>query len=157
MDKDKAPGPDGFTAGFFQGCWDVIQADLFKVFEEFHRNGKIGVDINSIFITSIPKKDRLVKDYRPINRVTSLPKIITKVLSIYLSVVLGDTISENQSAFVARRQILDAALITNVVVDDIRKRSKRCLAFKLDFEKAYDRVSWSFLDKVLERKGFSSR
>ena len=58
---------------------------------------------------------------------------------------LGDTISQNQSAFVAGRQLLDAALITNEGVDDMRKRSKQCLAFKLDFEKAYDRVSWSLL------------
>ena len=67
------------------------------MFEEFHRNGKIGVNINSTFITIVPKKDRLVrvKDYRPISLVTSLYKIITKVLSIRLSVVLGDTISEN--------------------------------------------------------------
>ena len=60
MDKDKAPSPDGFTTGFFQDCWDVIKADLMKVFEEFHRNGKIGVNINSTFITLVPKRiDRL--------------------------------------------------------------------------------------------------
>ena len=150
MDKDKAPSPDGFTTGFFQDCWDVIKADLMKVFEEFHRNGKIGVNINSTFITLAPKKDRSVKDYRPISLVTNLYKIIIEILSICLSVVLGDTISKNQSAFVADRQILDATLIANEVVDDMRKWSKQCLAFKLDFEKAYDRVSWSFLDKALE-------
>ena len=143
MDKDKASGPDSFTAGFFQGCWDVIKADLFKVFEEFHRNGKISVNINFTFITLVPKKDRSVrvKDYRPISLVTGLYKIITKVLSIHLSVVLGYTILENQSAFVPERQILDATLIANE--DDIRKQSKQCFAFKLDFEKAYDRVSCS--------------
>ena len=65
-----------------------------------------------------------VKNYRPIILVTSLYKIITKVLFIHLSEVLGDTILENQIALVARMQILDVALIANEVVDDIRKRSK---------------------------------
>ena len=129
------------------------------MFDEFHRNGKIGVIINSVFINLVLKKDRSVraKDYRPISLITGLYKIITKVLSICLSEVLGDTILKNHSAFVAGRQILDVALIANKVVDDIRKRSKQCLAFKLDFEKVYDRVSWSFLDKVLQRKGFGPR
>ena len=154
MDKDKELGPDGFTAGFCQGCWDVTKADLLKVFEEFYRNGKIGVNINSTFITIVPKKDRLVrvKDYRPISLVTSLYKIITKVLSICLSVVLGDIISENQSASVAGRQILDVALIANEVVDDMRKWSKQCRVFKLDFEKAYDSISWSFFGQGVREK-----
>ena len=42
---------------------------------------------------------------------------------------------------IAGRQILDAALVANEVVDDMWKRPKHCLIFKLDFEKAYDRVS----------------
>ncbi|RVW92465.1 Transposon TX1 uncharacterized 149 kDa protein [Vitis vinifera] len=39
MDRDKAPGPDGFTIAVFQDCWDVIKEDLVKVFDEFHRSG----------------------------------------------------------------------------------------------------------------------
>ena len=79
------------------------------------------------------------------------------VLSIHLNKALGDTISENQSAFVTGRQILDYTLVANEVIDDIRERSKHCLVFKLDFEKASDRVSWSLLDEVLERRGYGPR
>jgi len=32
MNRDKAPGPDGFTLAFFQDCWDVIKLDLMGVF-----------------------------------------------------------------------------------------------------------------------------
>ncbi|RVX13214.1 hypothetical protein CK203_017852 [Vitis vinifera] len=39
MDRDKAPGPDGFTIAVFQDCWDVIKEDLVRVFDEFHRSG----------------------------------------------------------------------------------------------------------------------
>ena len=31
MGTDKAPGPNGFSAGFFQVCWDIVKADLLKV------------------------------------------------------------------------------------------------------------------------------
>ncbi|RVW62008.1 Transposon TX1 uncharacterized 149 kDa protein [Vitis vinifera] len=41
MDRDKAPGPDGFTIAVFQDCWDVIKEDLVRVFDEFHRSGII--------------------------------------------------------------------------------------------------------------------
>lgn len=75
-------------------------------------------------------------------------KIIAKVFSIHLNEVLQGTILENKNAFIARRQNLDVALVTNEVVDDKRKRSKHCIVFKLDFEKANYRVSWSFLDKL---------
>ncbi|RVW36886.1 hypothetical protein CK203_103177 [Vitis vinifera] len=64
-----------------------------------------------------------ISDYRPISLITSLYKIIVKVLSGHL-----------------RRTIKEEGVV-----------------FKIDFEKAYDHVSWDFLDHVLEKKGFSPR
>ena len=34
---DKSPSPDGITMAFFQHCWRVVAADMFAVFEEFHK------------------------------------------------------------------------------------------------------------------------
>ena len=75
---------------------------------------------------------------------SSVYKIITKVLATRLNELLSDTISENQSAFIPGRQILDAALIANEAVEDIRSQGNLGLVFKLDFEKAYDQVCWGF-------------
>jgi hypothetical protein len=36
MDRDKAPGPDGFSMAFFQDCWDVIKGDFMAVFADFY-------------------------------------------------------------------------------------------------------------------------
>ena len=74
-----------------------------------------------------------------------------------LSDVVFYTISKSQSAFILGRQIVDAVLIANEVVDDVRSQRKHGLVFKLDFEKVYDRLSWGFLDKVKEWKGFGKR
>ena len=159
MDKEKAPGPDGFNMVFFQACWSFLKEDLLKVFNEFYYNGKINTSMNSTFITLVPKKNRSIKvrDFRPISLVSSVYKVISKVLSLRLGEILGDTISENQNAFVGGRQILDAALVANEVVEDVRRRKQKGMVFKLDFEKAYDRVNWDFLDRVFCRKGFGDR
>ncbi|RVW93866.1 Transposon TX1 uncharacterized 149 kDa protein [Vitis vinifera] len=159
LDRDKALGPDGFTIAIFQECWDVIKEDLVRVFAEFHRSGIINQSTNASFIILIPKKSlsKRISDFRPISLITSLYKIIVKVLSGRLRGVLHETIHYTQGAFVQGRQILDAVLIANEIVDERRRSGEEGVVFKIDFEKAYDHVKWDFLDHVLEKKGFSPR
>ena len=64
LDRDKAPGPDGFTIAVFQDCWDVIKEDLVRVFAEFHRSGIINQSINASFIVLLPKKKHDKKNLR---------------------------------------------------------------------------------------------
>ncbi|RVW62473.1 putative mitochondrial protein [Vitis vinifera] len=71
--------------------------------------------------------------------------------------VLQETIHSTQGAFVQGRQILDAVLIANEIVDEKKRSGEEGVVFKIDFEKAYDHVKWDFLDHVLEKKGFSSK
>lgn len=40
---------------------------------------------------------------------------------------------------------MDGVVVVNEVIDFARKARKDCLIFKVDFEKAYDSVSWDFL------------
>ncbi|RVX08241.1 Transposon TX1 uncharacterized 149 kDa protein [Vitis vinifera] len=98
-----------------------------------------------------------ISDFRPISLITSLYKIIAKVLLGRLRGVLHETIHSTQGAFVQGRQILDAVLIANEIVDERRRSGEEGVVFKIDFEKAYDHVRWDFLDQVLEKKGFSPR
>ncbi|RVX01391.1 LINE-1 retrotransposable element ORF2 protein [Vitis vinifera] len=155
LDRDKAPGPDGFTIAVFQECWDVIKEELVRVFAEFHRSRIINQSTNASFIVLLPKKSlsKRISDFRPISLITSLYKIIAKVLSGRLRGVLHETIHYTQGAFVQGRQILDAVLIANEIVDERRRSGEEGVIFKIDFEKAYDHVKWDFLDHVLEKKG----
>ncbi|VVA31869.1 Hypothetical predicted protein, partial [Prunus dulcis] len=157
--KDKSPGPDGFSMSFFQSCWEVVKGDLMKVMQDFFQSGIVNGVTNETFICLIPKKANSVKvtDFRPISLVTSLYKVISKVLASRLREVLGNTISQSQGAFVQKRQILDAVLVANEVVEEVRKQNRKGLVFKIDFEKAYDHVEWNFVDDVLARKGFGFR
>ncbi|KAJ9707044.1 hypothetical protein PVL29_002161 [Vitis rotundifolia] len=148
LDRDKAPRPNGFTIAVFQDCWDVVKEDLVRVFTEFHRSGIINQSTNASFIVLLPKKSltKKISDFRPISLITSLYKIIAKVLSGRIRGVLHETIHSTQGAFVQGRQILDAALIANGIVDERRRSREEGVVFKIDFEKAYD-----------HKKGFSPR
>lgn len=59
---------------------------------------------------------------------------------------MGQIISIEQSAIIKGRQIMDCILIANEVIDDLKRKGWSSLIFKVDFEKAFDCVSWSYLD-----------
>ena len=66
-------------------------------------------------------------------------------------------ISKAQNTFVDGRQILDAALVANEVIDSIVKSNEGVVICKLDIEKAYDHVDWSFLLSVMGMMGFGEK
>ena len=86
-----------------------------------------------------------------------LYKILTKVLANRIKRVMGKIISQSQYAFVEGRQILDAVLIANEVLDSILRRKKSDLVCKLDIEKAYDNINWEFVLQVMDSMGFGNR
>nr|GEW84339.1 RNA-directed DNA polymerase, eukaryota, reverse transcriptase zinc-binding domain protein [Tanacetum cinerariifolium] len=113
--------------------------------------------VNSAFITLIPKVSNplFIKDYRPISLIGLHYKIVAKILSNRLSKVVNSIISPEQSAFILGRKILDGPLILSEIIDWYKKRKKKML-FKVDFEKAFDYVSWKYLDYMLHKLGFGS-
>ena len=121
---------------------------------EFARDGIVHGVTNETYIYLIPKKvnSSKVKDFRPINLVTSCYKIISKNLSNRLKGVLEETIAETQGAFVEGKQILDVVLVANEIVEEYRRKGKEGFVFKINFEKAYDYVEWRFLDYTMEKK-----
>ena len=71
--------------------------------------------------------------------------------------MIGKVVSPDQNAFVTGREILDASLIANEVIDAWNKRGDNGVICKLDIEKAYDSINWQFLLKVMEKMGFGSK
>nr|GEW06896.1 RNA-directed DNA polymerase, eukaryota [Tanacetum cinerariifolium] len=157
--KDKSPGPDGFTFGFYRHFWSTIECDVFEAVKHFFTHGDIPNGCNSIFIALIPKilDANVVKDFRPISLIGSIYNIIAKILTNRLVDVLGNIVNEVQSAFITERQILDGPFILNEVMQWCRIKKKQVLIFKVDFEKAYDSVRWDLLDDVLYKFDFGNK
>lgn len=71
--------------------------------------------------------------------------------------MFGALISLCQTAFVPSRHLLDEVLAANEILDLVTRAKKSCLLFKIDFEKAYDRVSWNFLRFIMKKMRFRDR
>jgi hypothetical protein len=84
-------------------------------------------------------------------------KIITKVLTVRLIKVADKIIHPTQTAFVPGRHIHEGVVIIHEVLHELKKTHAKGIVLKLDFEKAYDKIHWSFLRNVLRKKGFCER
>ncbi|GJS28073.1 RNA-directed DNA polymerase, eukaryota [Tanacetum coccineum] len=156
--ENKYPGPDGFTFEFFRKYWNCIGPDFCVAVEHFFVNGSFSKGCNSSFVALIPKVTdaKFVNDYRPISLIGSVYKVVTKIMATRLAMVIESIVSDTQSAFVAKRQILDGPFILNEVLHWCKRKNKKVMFFKVDFAKAYDSVRWDFLIDVLEAFGFGS-
>lgn len=79
-------------------------------------------------------------------------KIVTKAIANHLKRYLQDFIDPCQSDFVSGRLITDNALLAYEFFHHMRLNktvTKESFAFKLDMSKAYDRVEWGFIERVL--------
>ncbi|XP_077246059.1 uncharacterized protein LOC143885903 [Tasmannia lanceolata] len=140
-DGNKSPGPDGFNGEFFKAFWYLIKNDVVKAVQNFFVTGNLLKEVNATFITLIPKStDSCFPDkYRPISLCNFLYKIISKILDNRLHSVLGDIISQNQTAFIKGRSIQENILLTRDLLHNFHRASQSsstCL--KLDLQKAFD-------------------
>lgn len=158
-DGNKCPGSDGYNFNFIKSCWEIISPEVLSFFEEFHHLVRLLKAISASFLTLVPKckNPQRLEEYRPISIIGSMYKLLAKVLAGRLKGVMRKVISETQNAFISGRNILDGVVVVNEVIDMAKRMKQQCLILKVDFQKAYDTVSWGYLDYMLRRMGFSEK
>lgn len=62
----------------------------------------------------------------------------------------------SQYAFISDISLLNVVLIFNEFVNYVRRKKEKLSAFKVDFEKASDSVSWNYLLYVIKRMNFGN-
>lgn len=156
MENNKAPGPDGFPVEFYKHFWYLIKDNLMELITDFMKR-KIGVErLNYGVITLIPKckEARMIQKFRPICLLNVSFKIITKILMERLAEVIEVLIALNQTAFIKNRYIMEGVVTMHEILNSIHQKKQAGILFKIDFEKAYDNIKWSFVYKMMKAKGF---
>lgn len=160
MNNYKSPGPDGYRPHFFKSQWYFLGNSIhYLVRDCFNNPGKIK-DVNHTLITLIPKCEDPSKviHLRHIALCNVSYKIISKVVSQRLKMILPYVVSQNQSSFISGRSTVDNILVMQEAIHSLNclKGKKGFMIIKLDLEKAYDCLEWSFIMDSLRLLGIPS-
>jgi hypothetical protein len=149
MRVDSAPGPNGFVVQFLKSFWSIIKGVYMAMIKDFHEGVLDIKRLNYGVITLVPKLSEAnnIKQYRPIC-------LFTKTLTNRFTPLAKEVIGPNQTGFVKGRNILEGVLILHEVIHELKRTKGKGLILKIDFEKAYDKVRWDFLEIVMRGKGF---
>jgi hypothetical protein len=124
MEHNKAPGPDGFPAKFYQKFWEVIKEDLLKMFHDLHAGTLPLFSLNFGVITLIPKTQEAncIQQYRPICILNVSFKIFTKVAMFRMNSVADNIISPTQTAFMRGWNNLEGVVTLHEMVHELHRK-----------------------------------
>lgn len=158
MKPYKASGSDGLHAGFFQRFWLVVGDSVKEEVRRAFIERKVPEYLNKTLIVLIPKIQgpKTMGNYRPISLCNTIYKIISKVIVARIRPHLEQLVSPYQTAFVPSRRGANNVIIVQELVHTIRriKGNKGFMAIKIDLEKAYDKIEWSFIREMLLKFNF---
>lgn len=157
MPNLKAPGPDWFHPLFFKSQWETIGPSLYRFVRDCFQNPNRISEVNQTLLTLISKCNdpSRVSHFRPIALCNVVYKVVTKIITSRLKEILPCVVSENQSSFIPGRSTMDNILILHETINSLKnlKGKRGYMVIKLDLEKAYDRLEWSFVKDTMNCLG----
>ena len=156
MAGGKSPGVDGFPAELYQRFWNLLGEDFVEVMNYCCETGRLTATQRSGIITLLHKRgDYLnMKNWRPITLLCVDYKIVAKVLANRLLNVLPSVINTDQCCGVPGRNPSENCRLLKDIISDVNHHKTGAALLSLDQEKAFDRVEWSYLQRVLKRMNF---
>ena len=154
--KQKCPGNDGFPIEWYQFFYDKLKMFLLSLFREISRYGlpessKKGI----ISLLEKPDRDQLsISQWRPLSLLNCDGKIYAKILANRINEVISNITSKEQYGFIKGKYIGENILELISTIDYCNKKNIPAIIVSLDLEKAFDKVEWQSLTKILKFFGF---
>ena len=147
MKNNKSPGIDGLSAEFFKVFWGKLKDLIANDINLGYSKGYLSISMRQSIITCLPKgqKDRkYVKNWRPISLVSVVYQLASATIAERLRLILPEIISPHQSGFMSGRSMADCTRLVYYLMSYTEKNKIPGLLMLIDFEKAFDSVSWGF-------------
>lgn len=157
MKPDKSPGISGFTAEFFKTFWKQIGQFVLRSLNFGFIHGELSITQRQGLITCIPKENKakqFLKNWRPLTLLDVVYKIASGTIANRLKLVLDQLIDKDQTGFLKGRYIGESTRLIYDLMNYTERNSIPGLLLLIDFEKAFDSLSWSFIQKVLRFLNF---
>ena len=158
MKNGSAPGCDGLTTEFYKVFWPKIKKLVIESYKHSFACGHVSATQQKGIITLIHKGKNLPREslanWRPITLLNTDYKILAKTLALKLSVTLNKIISNDQCGFIKGRNIATILRVIDDTIQNLNKENSPGMLLGIDFTKAFDTISKSFILNSLKLYGF---
>ena len=157
MKNDKSPGLSGFSAEFLKVFWKHLGQFVLRSINYGYAIGKLSESQRQGIITYIPKENKpkqFLKNWRPLTLLDTVYKIASGTIANRLKQVLDNIISRDQTGFLKGRFIGENTRLVYDMLQYTEQNNITGLLMLIDFEKAFDSLSWSFIHKALKFLNF---
>lgn len=157
MKNGKSPGLSGFSAEFFKVFWGQLRIFILRSLNCGYKTGELSITQKQGIITCIPKDNKpkiFLKNWRPLTLLDTIYKLASGAIASRLKTVLDSIINKDQTGFIKGRSIVENIRVIYDVMKFTEEQHIPGLLLLIDFEKAFDSLSWNFLNNALEHLNF---
>ena len=154
---DASPGSSGFTGAFYKLFWRNLKVFIVNSLNFAYETGNLSISqkLGIVILLPKPNKDKMqLSNWRPITLLNHIYKILSGALAERLKPVLPKIVHSDQKGFVSGRYIGECIRNTYDIMEYAKSKNKAALLLLIDFEKAFDSISHSFIIKALHFFGF---
>ena len=157
MKHDKSPGITGFTAEFFKTFWRQLGHFVLRSLNHGYKTGELAITQRQGIITCIPKENKpkqYLKNWRPLTLLDIVYKLASGSIANRIKLILDKIIGKEQTGFIKGRYIGENIRLIYDLMNFTEINNIPGLILLIDFEKAFDSLSWRFIRNALKMLNF---
>lgn len=157
MKNEKSPGLSGFSAEFFKVFWKQLSNFVLRSLNLGYMKGELSVTQKQGIITCIPKENKpkqYLKNWRPLTLLDTVYKLASGAIANRIKGVLDFIILRDQTGFLKGRSMVENIRVIYDIMKYTEDKHIQGMLLLIDFEKAFDSLSWNFLHKALIHLNF---
>ena len=159
MKNNKAEGRDNIPAEVWKVLGEVGVKELTELCRIIYDDGQWPDEFLKTIMVPIPKKENATEcsDYRTISLIPHVSKVMLRILTRRIEGRSGNYVGKSQFGFRKGVGTRDAVGVIRMLVERTLEHDGEIYICFVDFEKAFDRVSWMKMLNILKDLGVDWR